>query len=155
MNENAVVTSINICSLKKHFQDMQSSHKLTMSDVICVQETWIEPEQDNINQFQISGFTAHFNSIGGKRGITTYFTEKYSVVEDIKKTNYQITKIASAETEIFNVYRSSNASTMFVDDLMKLVNTEKKTHIIGDFNLCHKSERGNKMIKSLEQLGFR
>ena len=85
MMEKAVVTSMNIYSLKKHFQDMKSSSKFTMSDVICIQETHMPPQQNKNDDFQLSRFNAHFNSIGGRKGILKYFTEKYSVVENIKE----------------------------------------------------------------------
>ena len=155
MLKKAVVTSMNIYSLKKHFQDMKSSSKITTSDVICIQETWMEPEQDRNNDFQINGFNTHFNSIRRGKGILTYFTEKYSLVEDIKENIYQITKISSIEQDIINVYRSSNAPMIFVADLKKLINTEKETHIIGDFNICYKSDGENKIVKTLKEMGFR
>ena len=55
-----------------------------MSNVICIQDTHMPPQQNKNDDFQLSRFNAHFNSIGGRKGILTYFTEKYSVVEDIK-----------------------------------------------------------------------
>ena len=56
-----------------------------MSNVICIQDTHMPPQQNKNDDFQLSRFNAHFNSIGGRKGILKYFTEKYSVVEDIKE----------------------------------------------------------------------
>ena len=56
-----------------------------MSNVICIQDTHMPPQQNKNDDFQLSGFNAHFNSIGGRKGILKYFTEKYSVVENIKE----------------------------------------------------------------------
>ena len=120
-----------------------------------VQETWIDPNLDDTNKFQISEFSAHFNSVGRGKGIATYFREGFFVQEDVVQPNYQMTKISSVEIEIINVYRSSNAPVSFLDDLQKLINCESPTHIIGDFNICYKSERDNKIIKKLEEMGFR
>ena len=151
----ATVTSMNIFSLKKHFKDMKSSQKFTLSDVICIQETWIESEKDDISNFQIIGFKAHFNSVGKGKGISTYFTNKFSIEEDITESNYQITKIVSEEKDVINVYRSKNAPAHFLEDLMSLINLYRHTFIIGDFNICYKEEKGNRIIKTLEENGFR
>ena len=134
---------------------MKSSQKFTLSDVICIQETWIEAEKDNISNFQIIGLNAHFNSVGKGKGIATYFTNKFSIKQDITKSNYQITKIVSEEKEIINVYRSKNAPAHFLEDLMSLINLYRRTFIIGDFNICYQSEKRNRIIKTLEENGFR
>ena len=134
---------------------MKSSQKFTLSDVICIQETWIEAEKDDISNLQIIGFNAHFNSVGAGKGITTYFNNKFSLEEDITESKYQITKIVSEEKDVINVYRSANAPAHFLEDLMSLINLYRHTFIIGDFNICYKSEKGNRIIKTLEENGFR
>ena len=47
-----------------------------MSDVICIQDTHMPPQQNKNDDFQLSGFNAYFNSIGDRKGILTYFTEQ-------------------------------------------------------------------------------
>ena len=154
-NRKALISSLNIYSLKKHHPDLKTSAKITTSEVVCVQETWIEPNQDDTNKYQIPEFKVHFNSVGRGKGIATYFSKGFYVQEDVVKPNYQMTKIASVEREIINVYRSSNAPVLFLDDLLNLINCGYPTYIIGDFNICYKSERDNKIIRKLEELGFR
>lgn len=68
---------------------------------------------------------------------------------------FQMAKIASQEDDIINVYRSSNAPNDFIDELKGLINQERETHIVGDFNICFKSDRKNQIFKSLGELGFR
>ena len=79
----------------------------------------------------------------------------YSPEKDIKNENYQLTKISSEERDVINVYRSSNASENFLEDLKSLINVDRPTHVIGDFNICFKSEKSNKIVKNMEEMGFR
>ena len=153
--EKDMVSSSNIYSLKKHFGDMKASSKIIKSEVICLQETWIEPEQGTTNYLQIDGFNAHFASVGRGKGIATYFREGFTVEKVILKPTYQMTKITSEYKEIINVYRSANAPNNFLDDLLSLINEEKITYIIGDFNICYKSEKNHGVVKSLEDMRFR
>ena len=47
---NMSVTSLNICSLQKHFLDMEAFHSLMSNEVICLQETWLEEGNDDHQQ---------------------------------------------------------------------------------------------------------
>ena len=65
-------------------------------------------------------------------------------------------KVFSEDTDIINVARSSNAPAFFLDDLKNLIDADKTTHIIGDFNICYRKYRqNNKMIQYLEGKDFR
>ena len=152
---NPLISSTNILSLRAHFDDMKHSTTVPKSDVICFQETWIEPNQENLSNFKMDGFNCHFVSLGRGKGLATYYKENYKFQDEVKNPMYQIAKIGSKEVDIINVYRSSNAPAMFIDDLKSLISQERETHILGDFNFCYKSERNNKIAKVLDELGFR
>ena len=154
-NEKAVVSSINIYSMKKHFGDMKASARIRTSEAICIQETWLEPEKDPTTNFQMDTFNVHFASVGRGKGIATYFKDEFRVDQDIVKATYQMTKIISEEKEIINVYRSTNAPANFLDDLKSLINVDRVTYIVGDFNICYKTEKTNDVVKTLLNLGFR
>ena len=153
--EKAIISSINIYSLKKNFEDMKASAKIRTSEVICIQETWFEPEQDISHDFQIIGFNVHFASVGRGKGIATYFTNSFIIEKDIVQPTYQMTKIVSEDKEIINVYRSTNAPVNFLVDLKSLINDDRITYIVGDFNICHKTEKTNKVVQHLKDTGFR
>ena len=125
------------------------------SDVICFQETWIEPNQEDLSNFKLDGFNCHFVSLGRGKGVATYYKENFKFQDEVKNPMYQIAKIASKEVDIINVYRSSNAPSMFMDNLKSLITQERETHILGDFNFCYKSDRNNKIANVLDELGFR
>ena len=149
------ISSVNIYSLKKHHEDIKSSPMIQMSEVICLQETWIDPNHDTTNNLNLNDYSSHFTSTGRGKGIATYYKESFTFNEEVKKSMYQMSKISSKDIDIINVYRSSNAPLTFLDDLKTLIDEERTTHIVGDFNICYKTERNNLVIKYLEEKGFR
>ena len=154
-DRNPKISSVNISRLKKHFKDMKSSPTIQKSDVICIQETWIDPHHDETKNLNLDNYSSQFSSIGGGKGITTYYRESFQFKEEIIKPMYQFCKVSSEEKDVINVYRSSNAPPSFLDDLKAMIDEEKRTDIVGDFNVCYKSERQNVIIKYLEERGFR
>jgi len=146
--------SCNIRSLSRNFQSFITTPNVLNSDVVCLQETWQTKLQKS--QHSIPGFERHFNSAGRGKGIATYFRDKYSFAADVKKENYQMTKISSQALDIINIYRSNDAnSTQFLLDLSEIFDNTKVTLVLGDFNICWKSERTNSVMKFMEQEGFK
>ena len=146
--------SCNIRSLMKHFMDIKSCPQTELADIICLQETWLDPRK--ANDFSIEGLQKQFNSIGAGKGIATYFSDSYNFVLDIKTEKYQLTKIRSQKHDVINVYRSTTASSStFLSDLKSLFDSNQQTLIVGDFNICYISESNHKVIKSLTELGFK
>ena len=103
----------------------------------------------------MDGFNSQFVSLGRGKGIATYFKENFKFQDQVRRPMYQISKIASKEVDIINVYRSSNAPSSFIEDLKALINQERETHVVGDFNFCYKSDKNNKISKTMDELGFR
>ena len=150
-----LISSNNILSLRAHFKNMKHSTTVPKSDVICFQETWLQPNQENTNNLMLDGYNCHFVSVGRGKGIATYYKENFKFQEEVENPNYQIAKIASTEVDIINVYRSSNAPSSFIEDLTALINQDRETHVVGDFNFCYKSDKNNKIAKTMNELGFR
>ena len=148
------VLSCNVRSLSKHIKDIMSWPKLRFAEVICFQETWLDPHQ-SIDLF-ISGFKQHYNSVGPGKGIATYFKDDYILEKDITREMYQMTKICSENQDIINVYRSARApSSQFITDLTSLFCFTKKTLVVGDLNICFKSEQNNLILRALANLGLK
>ena len=64
-------------------------------------------------------------------------------------------KVASQELDIINVYRSSDAITsVFLDEMLGLIDISKRTIIVGDFNLCYLDNRNHPVFLSLDKLKF-
>ena len=60
--------------MKKHFEDIIDDDMTLKSHVICLEETWIE-ENDDIERFKIQGYECSFNSKGKGKGLAVYFKE--------------------------------------------------------------------------------
>ena len=74
---------------------------------------------------------------------------------DVTRENYQITKITSSTLDIINIYKSSGSNnSSFMDDLRTLICIEQSVLIIGDFNICYKSDPSNLVFEELRKLGF-
>ena len=145
--------SCNIRSLSHNFQSFITTPNILKSDVICLQETWLT--KLHRPQYSIEGFDKHFNSVGRGKGIVTYFRENYSFVTDVKKDEYQMTKVSSLDLDVINIYRSSNAnSTQFLIDFSNIFDFTKPTLVLGDFNVCWKSERAHSIMREMERIGF-
>ena len=76
--------------------------------------------------------------------------------KDVKKTYFQLTKLKSEHVDVISVYRSKEGIiNQILDELFNSIDWDKTTLICGDFNVCHNSDRGNKLITTLEGLGFK
>ena len=76
-------------------------------------------------------------------------------VQDVQCDKYQMTKVTSQSLDIINIYRSEGAITEnFKKDLRMLFNAKKATYLVGDFNLCFKSESSHPVMREIRNLGF-
>ena len=126
------------------------------SDVICLSETWLLSDDFEEN-LQMEGFVLQCNSVGRGKGLATYFRpDKFEHSVDVKKDNFQLTKMKSLSLDIIAVYRSQEGD---IDELLeciqKLVDKERTTVICGDLNICFKAKRNDKLIRNLETNGFK
>ena len=154
MKEESVV-SCNIRSIKKNFPSFISGSAAQKASVMCLQETWLHPNSEEVDMLPNSKWKQHNNSVGRGKGITTLFTERYTWEKDITKKDYQITKIVADNLAIINVYRSDCADDdIFMEDLFELFDTRKQTLIVGDLNLCFLKEGSNRLFKSFLDKGF-
>ena len=146
------IISCNIRSFQKNFPHLLSAKASQRAYVLCLQETWLAPSMEN--DYQVSGWTQHNNSVGRGKGITTLYKSPFTFLLDINRPQHQLTKLTSVEIDIINVYRSTDAdSKTFLSDLSKIID-DKKTLIIGDFNLCFLSDAGHHIFKFFERYGF-
>ena len=77
-------------------------------------------------------------------------------MKDITREMYQLTEITSEKQDIINVYRSARApASQFIPDLSSLFSFTRKTLLVGDFNICFKSEQNNPVLKALASFGFK
>ena len=150
-----IYISCNIRSIKKNFDNFVLASATKHANVMCLQETWLDPLAPEINLLENIEWKQHNNSFGRGKGITTFYQKEFVWKKDVTKANYQITKVLSEEIDIINIYRSSGAENInFVEDLCGLMTSGKQTIILGDFNLCFASENSNQVFQALKSMGF-
>ena len=71
------VISLNCRSLKIHFIDIVNDDTIMKSHIICIQETWLE-DNDDTNEFSLPGYKSAFNNHGKGKGTVTYYKENIS-----------------------------------------------------------------------------
>ena len=154
--KGARISSLNVRSLRKHIEDVRSDTFLLRSDVICLQETWKEKDEDE-TMYHLDGYQVHFNSQGRGKGLAIYIKKNFKCVKDIRTVNLQISKISSETLDVIVVYRTQEEPYLSLKNhLQKLINPSKETLIVGDFNFCFKSQHNQckefLVVSKFEQL---
>ena len=126
------IYSLNCRSLRKHHEDILSDATILKSDIICLQETWLESnnnenEQSSNNRYQISPYTFHANSCGRGKGIAIYYdAKKFTHVVDIKMEFMQISKFCSPTIDVITLYKSQQGSIEMLNAQLRNIFTAGK-----------------------------
>ena len=149
------LSTMNTRSIPTHIEDIKRDYSLLSSSVICIQETWLKPEDDGIN-YQIDGKTLYLNSVRRGAGILTYCDETFEHMKDVTALTYQVTAIESDEMRIINIYRSSDANNVTVLKVLEslIQNNSKSIIICGDWNFCHRDEYNHPIYQFLINNNF-
>ena len=122
-------------------------------DAICLQETWLNSEEESAETYYLQDKTASYVSVGDSRGIANYFSSKFVEGMKIAKPNYQIAAIETKEIMIINIYRSSGSFEVdFNEDFTNVFESNHGQNIIiaiGDFNFCEREEANHKVREML------
>ena len=154
-SESVKICSLNCARLKPHFEDIKSDHTLKKSDIIHLQETWLEESEGQVDQLQLPNYQVRNIKVGKGKGITTYYSKSFHHVIDVVNPNYQITKYESKHITSINIYRSAGGSTTeILENIEMLENKEKANIITGDMNICAQQDRKGPFITSLTEQGF-
>ena len=154
--EGLKVCSLNTLSLRKHMEDVRSDPVLLQSDILCLQETWLEDGEEINERYQLEGFTGHFESVGRGKGLVVYVKSDLEGVIAISRTrehNIQMIKIEMGKSDIIAIYRSQDEPLYRATHHLKnLVNPEKDTLVVGDVNFG--AYEVNEMSNYLAREGF-
>ena len=156
-DQNAIkIASVNCMGLLPHLRDIRKDLKIQQGDVLHFVETSLPVDVDD-EDITINGFKGRLMNIGNGKGIATFIRENVlsEQGESIVHQTLQITKLTIDGIDCISLYRSSNHSINDVrETLTSLVDVEKPTLVIGDFNLCAKKNANNGITVSLVQQGF-
>ena len=105
---------------------------------------------------EIKGFKEFLNSTGPGKGLALFIKDDaFQHRCDIREEKMQITLVGSNDLEVITVYRSEQGSTLqLIQHLEDLINPGRAIVICGDFNICYRETRNNRVTKFLNQLGF-
>ena len=150
------ISSLNCRSLKKHYDDIISDSILLKSDLITLQETWLE-ESESCEGLNIPGYKLETVRCGRGKGIATYYKKTiFSHVENYRDDNFQLSKFKSILCDIIVLYRSQDGRYyQLKDKLSMLIDFWRPTIIIGDFNYCYNSPSTNPLREFLNIHDFK
>ena len=150
------VCSFNTCSLRKHVEDVKGDPVLMQSDVLFVQETWLEVSEEEEDRYQLEGYRAYFTSPGRGKGIATFVKEGVNIlsISKFEAPNIQLAKVEMEKLDLVSIYRSRDEPLHQVTQLLQnFLHPKKDTLVVGDVNIC--ATRTNDLGKYLQQKGFR
>ena len=134
------VGSFNTRSLRKHIEDIRADPVLMQSDILFVQETWLETWEEELEQYQLEGYRAHFASQGRGKGLAAFVKEGVRSIIGISRfgePNLQMVKVDMANVEVIGIYRSQEEPLHRLNQILRgFVNPRKDTLIVGDVNIC-------------------
>ena len=151
------VSCLNVRSLRKHCEDVWLDPVLKKSDIVCVQETWLEEFESEDERYLPEGFKGLFCCQGRGKGIAIFVRSDIfgnSSCTSLAKPNLQMMKLIMPTLDIINVYRSQQEPLNEVRrHLESVVEPRKPTLVLGDFNFCYMKEK-NCLSEWFEGIGF-
>ena len=145
------ISSLNARSLQQHYKDLQKDEFIMKSDIICVQETWLEADPKE----QVSQFETHYLHRRSK-GIAVFTKLEPIHLRSFQTNTCSIIKATFIEFDLINVYRFSGESSIihFTEEILPLLDLERTQIIVGDMNIDLLKTSHNLFTHSLKQKGF-
>ena len=149
------IASVNCAGLNAHFEDIKSDSRLLTADIILLQETSLITGEIVDLDIPSHPVSVHVRQGRGK-GVSMYMKKEYDQEIHTVSDGFQILKVKTNNMDIFNVYRSSNGckETLCLR-LEDLIDSTQETLILGDFNICSKSEKNNSIKRCLQGHGLK
>ena len=152
------VCSLNVKSLRCHIDDVKSDPALLQSDILCLQEIWLHPGEEEGEQYQLDGFHGHFTCVGPGKGVAVYVkknkTASYSY-HAVSEPFLQLGRVSLPDLDVITVYRSQEERPLSAAHFLKeFINLEKTTLIVGDFNICPRRKPTNELTSFLSRQRF-
>jgi hypothetical protein len=151
------VSSLNVRSLRRHIEDVRSDPALLQSDILCLQEIWLHPGEEEGEQYYLEGFQGNFTCVGPGKGVAIYVKDKTASFSyhNISEPNIQLGKISLDDLDIITMYRSQEEPLFRAARFLKeFINFEKTTLVIGDFNVCPRRRPSNEVSSFLSKNKF-
>ena len=148
------ISSLNVRSFPRHRQDLESDEFILNSDIVMMQETWLNEDPElPVGQFPFQHFVN-----GGSKGVGMLSSIKPVTIEKMQTSVCSLIKAEYEEFDIINIYRySSTDIDQFLNDLEEVMCNTRTTIVVGDLNidLLKSSENAfslSMMRKNFQQL---
>ena len=87
-----LIMSCNIRSFN-NFEDLKLGSSVKFAKVVCLQETWIEPQFSSVNVLEEDGWSQHNICLGRGRGVSTLFEKQFVFESEVKHDRFQMLKV--------------------------------------------------------------
>ena len=146
------VCSINARSLHQHYQDLNKDKFILKSDIICIQETWLEQDLENTNDS-----FHHYYINARSRGIALLSRTQALNTVNFQSEHCSLLKASYPGYDVINLYRfaSNTQIQQFTGEVLPHLNPDKTTVILTDCNMDYLKTPVNSFTTSLEQRGFK
>ena len=151
------VCSLNVKSLRCHIDDVKSDPVLLQSDILCLQEIWLHPGEEEGEQYQLDGFQGHFTCVGPGKGVAVYVKDKIASYSyhAISEPYLQLGRVSLPDLDVITIYRSQEEPPFRAKHFLRqFINLEKTTLIVGDFNICPRRRPTNDLTSFLSGQSF-
>ena len=90
---------LNCRSMKNKFENIKKDRSILKSDVIMLTETWLDDDAQNLENYDLPHFAAHFNNGGRGKGIAAYCNNKFTHKVSLKEEGFSILMLQSEEID--------------------------------------------------------
>ena len=144
--EGLRVASLNVSSLRKHVEDVQTDPHLSHADILCLSETWLTEDEEEEDRYQLEGYNSFFLSQGRGKGLAVYVRSGLKIhdMRHHSSTHLQMLKICLNGLDIIPIYRSKEETLFSVaHHLQNILSKTSATLLIGDINYCFRREQND------------
>ena len=137
--EGLRVASLNVSSLRKHVEDVQTDPHLRHADILCLSETWLTEDEEEEDRYQLEGYNSFFLSQGRGKGLAVFVREGLKIhdMRHHSSTHLQMLKFCLNGLDIIPIYRSKEEPLYSVaHHLQNILSMTTATLLIGDVNYC-------------------
>jgi hypothetical protein len=129
------VSLLNIRSLKAHLEDIVKDFVIMKSDIICLTETWMLPEEQE--GFKLPGFNMYHVTGGRGKGVAVCVKEDITTADVKVASQSQFLQHLGIQLEDLSInvmYRSKECSKQCLEDRLETCMTSGRLLVVGDFN---------------------
>ena len=156
-SESTKISSLNVRSLNKHWEDLKNDCFLNKSDIIFISESRLNKDLEE-KEVKFPNFPHQFYLNKGSEGVALLSKRKPNDTLMFNNNLFSMIAVSYEKFALINVYRFAKNKLYqdFTDQLLNIIEKymDQTLVICGDFNIDLISECNNVFTKKLKSLGF-